>query len=59
MAVRAKKVRKYPRIRVFKCSVCGCSNPATKTKGHITAVGHVKHFYCYCCREITEQIQTA
>lgn len=43
-------------MRVFICSKCGEKLVATKQRKK-TGIGHVKHAYCYVCKETTEHIQ--
>lgn len=43
-------------IRIFKCSQCGMTFPASKTKG-VSHYGHLKHMYCYKCKKETPCVQ--
>jgi hypothetical protein len=50
--------RKYnPQWRVFVCSICGEKVAAPKKRRYQTAVGHIKHMYCFRCQYTTEHIQ--
>lgn len=49
--------RRPPQVRIFKCTVCGVTVPATKKPGHVTVAGHIKTMWCYHCEKITDHIQ--
>lgn len=50
--------RKYnPQWRIFVCSICGEKIAAPKKRRYQTAVGHIKHMYCFRCQYTTEHIQ--
>lgn len=48
--------KRKPQIRTFRCTVCGTRMVATKARGK-TGIGHIKHMWCFMCKERTEHIQ--
>lgn len=43
--------------RVFKCECCGNKQIAYKKTSHGTTTGHVKHMWCFKCKDRTAHIQ--
>lgn len=43
--------------RLMRCEQCGVVVTVTKKPNRKTPVGHVKHMYCYKCRQRTKHIQ--
>lgn len=54
-----KKFHKHtpPQMRVFECEVCGGRSIAPKRRCSSTANGHIKHMYCWRCKDTTKHIQ--
>ena len=50
------KKHKY-KIRVFQCPDCGNKAYAAKSKGCMTATGHMKYLWCAHCKEVKNMIQ--
>lgn len=49
--------RTQRQMRIFQCEKCGTQFIVPKKRGYSTASGHVKHFYCWRCKETTKHIQ--
>lgn len=43
--------------RVFKCETCGNKMIAYKRAGRNTSQGHIKHMYCFICKDRKAHIQ--
>ena len=52
MTIKTKVVERF-----FVCPVCGLQWIAHKKPWRMTGVGHIKHMYCFVCREIRGFIQ--
>ena len=50
-------MRKNVTERFFKCPECGTVLTAFKKSSRRTSVNHVKHMYCYKCKEVRPFIQ--
>lgn len=44
-------------MRLFRCPECERTIKAAKTKGRMTAAGHIKTMYCPFCKEERDFIQ--
>lgn len=45
--------------RRFKCCECGTLLTAYKKSNRRTSVNHIKHMYCYVCKETQPFIQVS
>ena len=50
-------MRKNVTERYFKCPECGTVLTAYKKSSRRTSVNHIKHMYCYKCKEVRPFIQ--
>lgn len=50
--------RKRPQVlRYFRCCECGTEITAPKRANKQTPRGHIKHMWCYKCKEVTAHEQ--
>lgn len=52
-------MRKNVSERTFKCPNCNTIHKAFKKSSRRTAIGHIKHMYCYKCKEIVGMEQVS
>ena len=50
-------MRKNVTERYFKCPECGTILTAYKKSSRRTSVNHIKHMYCYKCKEVRPFVQ--
>jgi len=56
MSIHDRRNPRRVQMRDFQCAVCGNVSTAPKVKRK-TGDGHVKHMYCWRCRQTTEHTQ--
>ena len=56
MIRQRKRAWRHIQRRRFRCSVCGTEVVAPKAAGR-TSEGHIKHMWCFVCKERTEHVQ--
>ena len=50
-------MRKNVTERVFKCPCCDTKMTAYKKSSRRTSNGHIKHMFCYVCKEVKGFVQ--
>lgn len=41
----------------LQCSCCGNINPIFRKRSKMKAKNHIKHLYCYKCKEVTAHVE--